>query len=134
MLRCRQGLAVQRNSVTSRGERGGNRGLREAVLHVAASRIDSPAALQVDGEAVPAVVELISALPDVGAEVAEARAVGIGSDPYVLPSLGGDGGGCRLLLFEAALVVYVGALSPYIYIMVSRAVVDFRVERKRPPG
>ena len=100
-------------------------GLR-AVLHVSASWIDGAAALQVDAESMPGIRELISALPDESAEVAEARAVGIGSDGHAF----GQG---SLLLLEAALVPDVRALPANVYIMVSRAIVGLRVEGKRPP-
>ena len=82
--------------------------------------------MQVDGQAVAFGIELVTALPDEGAEIAEACAVGIGlSRP--------DGPSCMFLLLELALVVDVGALSPYIYIMVSQTVVDFCIEREGAP-
>ena len=97
------------------------------ISHVAASRIDGSAALQVDAQAMPAVVELISALSDVGAEVSETCAVGKGGHRRAF----GRGG---LLLLELAFVVDVGALSAHIYIMVPCSVIDFRVERERAPS
>ena len=103
------------------------RGSRALVSHVSASRIDGASALQVDAQAMVAVCELISTLPDEGAEVAKTRAVGKGSDRRAI-------GRGRLLLLELALVVYVGTLSTCIYVMMSRAVVDFDIHRKRPPG
>ena len=102
------------------------RRLTRQIGHVTASRVDSSAALQVNTEVMPAIIELISAVANEGTEVSKTCAVGIGGDSRAV---------CRglFLLFELALIVNVGALSSYIYIMVSCAIVDFRVERERAP-
>ena len=55
------------------------------IFHVAASRVDGASALQIDSQLMLFCIELIAALPDEGAEVAKASAVGKGSDrPHTL--------------------------------------------------
>ena len=73
------------------------------------------------------VLELITALSDVGAKVAEACSVGHRCGLVVLHQ-------CGLVLFKVALVLYLCSLSACIYIMVSYAVAQSAVHTECPPG